>query len=52
MELATLQWVPQFNNHRLLAPIGHIRRAEAEANYCRSLTKQAMWARLTPMRLR
>ena len=33
VELATLEWVAWFNNHRLLAPIGYIPPAEAEANY-------------------
>lgn len=36
VELATLEWVSWFNNHRLLEPIGYIPPAEAEANYwCR-----------------
>ena len=35
VELATLQWVAWFNNHRLLEPIGYIPPAEAEANYWR-----------------
>jgi len=33
VEMATLRWVDWFNNHRLIAPIGHIPPAEAEANY-------------------
>jgi putative transposase len=33
VELATLEWVSWFNNHRLLEPIGYIPPAEAEANY-------------------
>lgn len=37
VELATLEWVAWFNNHRLLAPIGYIPPAEAEANYYRQL---------------
>jgi transposase InsO family protein len=41
VELATLQWVSWFNNQRLLAPIGHIPPAEAEANYYRQLASQA-----------
>jgi putative transposase len=37
VEWATLDWVEWFNNHRLLAPIGNIPPAQAEANYhCRS----------------
>ena len=35
VELATLEWVSWFNNHRLLAPIGYIPPAEAEANFWR-----------------
>ena len=42
VELATLEWVSWFNNHRLLEPIGYIPPAEAEANYYRQLTEQAM----------
>ena len=41
VELATLQWVAWFNNHRLLEPIGYIPPAEAEANYYRQLARQA-----------
>ena len=41
LELATLQWVAWFNNHRLLGPIGYIPPAEAEANYYRQLASQA-----------
>lgn len=40
VELATLEWVAWFNNHRLLAPIGYIPPAEAEANYYRQLASQ------------
>ena len=40
VELATLQWVAWFNNHRLLEPIGYIPPAEAEANYYRRLASQ------------
>src|SRR6185436_1873448 len=35
LEIATLEWVSWFNNHRLLEPIGYIPPAEAEANYYR-----------------
>lgn len=42
VELATLEWVAWFNHHRLLAPIGYIPPAEAESNYYRQLTEQAM----------
>jgi transposase InsO family protein len=42
VELATLEWVSWFNHHRLLEPIGYIPPAEAEANYYRQLTEQAM----------
>ena len=41
LELATLEWVSWFNNHRLLEPIGYIPPAEAEANYYRHLAEQA-----------
>jgi transposase InsO family protein len=44
VELATLEWVSWFNHHRLLEPIGYIPPAEAEANYYRQLTEQAMSA--------
>lgn len=37
VELATLEWVAWFNNHRLLQSIGYIPPAEAEANYYRHL---------------
>jgi transposase InsO family protein len=42
VELATLEWVSWFNHHRLLEPIGYIPPAEAEANYYRQLTGQAV----------
>src|SRR5690606_35467735 len=35
VEMATLKWVHWFNHQRLLAPIGYIPPAEAEANYWR-----------------
>jgi putative transposase len=41
VELATLEWVSWFNHHRLLAPIGYIPPAEAEANYYRQLAEKA-----------
>lgn len=41
VELATLEWVAQLNNHSLLEPIGYIPPAEAEANYYRQLASQA-----------
>jgi putative transposase len=41
LELATLEWVSWFNDHRLLGPIGYIPPAEAEANYYRHLAEQA-----------
>ena len=41
VELATLEWVSWFNHHRLLAPIGYIPPAEAEANYWREQERQA-----------
>ena len=33
VEMAILNWVDWFNNHRLFGPIGHIPPAQAEANY-------------------
>lgn len=39
VELATLEWVSWFNTQRLLAPIGYIAPAEAEANYYQRLAK-------------
>ena len=35
VELATLEWVSWFNHHRLMAHLGYIPPAEAEANYHR-----------------
>jgi putative transposase len=40
VEFATLEWVSWFNHTRLLAPIGYIPPAEAEANYYRELNNQ------------
>jgi transposase InsO family protein len=40
VELATLEWVAWFNHHRLMAPLGYIPPAEAEANYYRQLAEQ------------
>ncbi len=42
VEIATLEWVSWFNNHRLLSSIGYIPPAEAETNYYRSQREQAM----------
>ena len=44
VELATLEWVAWFNNHRLMESIGNIPPAEAEARYYRDLTEQAVTA--------
>ena len=33
VELATLEWVSWFNNHRLMGPLGNVPPAEFEANY-------------------
>jgi transposase InsO family protein len=35
VELAALEWVTWFNNHRLLESIGYIPPAEAEVSYYR-----------------
>jgi putative transposase len=42
VEFATLKWVSWFNEQRLLAPIGYIPPAEAEANYYRRLANQTI----------
>ncbi len=42
VELATLEWVSWFNHHRLMAHLGYIPPAEAEANYHRQLASQAI----------
>src|SRR3546814_12009831 len=34
VELATLEWVAWFNNHRLLEPIGSIGRASCQERVC------------------
>ncbi|NHQ94357.1 IS3 family transposase [Janthinobacterium lividum] len=44
VELATLEWVSWFNHHRLLEPLGYIPPAEAEANYYKQLSSQAVAA--------
>ena len=44
VEPATLDWVDWFNHCRLLAPIGHIPPAEAEAIYYQQLTESAVAA--------
>ena len=41
VELATLEWVSWFNDHRLMEPLGYIPPAEAEANYYRQQNRQA-----------
>jgi len=42
VELATLEWVAWFNNHRLMAPLGYLPPAEFEANYHHLREGQAM----------
>lgn len=44
VEYATLEWVDWFNNRRLLAPIGNIPPAEAEADYYGALELSDMAA--------
>jgi putative transposase len=44
VELATLEWVAWFNHHRLLGPLGYIPPAEAEANYYKQMSSQAISA--------
>ena len=41
VELATLEWVWWFNNHRLFGPLGHIPPGEYEEQYLSSQTAQA-----------
>ena len=52
VELATQEWVSWLNHHRLLEPIGYIPPVEAEANYYRQLSEQAIPAWLTTPGLR
>ena len=52
LELATLEWVWWFNNHRLLEPIGDIPPAEREEQYHSLLTTQSEAVRLTETGLR
>ena len=40
VELATLEWVAWFNNHRLMAALDYVPPAEFEANYYRNLEQQ------------
>ena len=40
VELATLEWVAWFNNHRLMAALDYVPPAEFEANYYRNLERQ------------
>ena len=44
VEYATREWVDWFNNRRLLAPIGNIPPAEAEANFYAALENEPMAA--------
>ena len=44
VEMATLKWVHWYNHQRLLSSIGYIPPAEAEANFYRQQTGQAMVA--------
>ncbi|MDO5625059.1 MAG: IS3 family transposase, partial [Pseudomonadota bacterium] len=40
VELATLEWVAWFNNHRLMAALDYVPPAEFETNYYRNLEQQ------------
>ncbi|MEM7490972.1 MAG: IS3 family transposase, partial [Pseudomonadota bacterium] len=40
VEFATLEWVDWFNHRRLLAPIGYVPPAEAEAAYYQQIDMQ------------
>jgi transposase InsO family protein len=42
VELATLEWVAWYNNHRLMAPLGYVPPAEFEAMYYRDLELQTI----------
>ena len=42
VELATLEWVAWFNNHRLMAALDYVTPAEFEANYYRNLEQQTI----------
>ncbi len=44
VEYATLEWVDWYNNRRLLAPIGNVPPAEAEARYYAHVGDQALAA--------
>jgi transposase InsO family protein len=44
VELATLNWVSRFNQHRLLEPIGYMPPAEFEAQYYCCMGEQALAA--------
>jgi len=44
VEYATLEWVDWFNHRRLLAPIGNIPPAEAEARFYAKLDDTPMAA--------
>ncbi|MGR3435892.1 MAG: IS3 family transposase [Shimia sp.] len=44
VEYATLEWVDWYNHRRLLAPIGHVPPAEAEARYHANVGDQALAA--------
>ena len=52
VELATLEYVWWFNNHRLLKPIGLVPPAEFEEQYQTRLTAHTETDRLTPTGLR
>ncbi|SEP30803.1 hypothetical protein SAMN04487843_110203 [Methylobacterium sp. ap11] len=44
VEYATLEWVDWYNHRRLLAPIGNVPPAEAEARYHAHVSDQALAA--------
>ncbi len=52
IELATLEYVWCFNNHRLLKPIGLVPPAEFEQTYYRELNPQSNIEELKPISLR
>lgn len=52
VEQAVLEWVTEFNHHRLLVPLGHIPPAELEANYHRQSAYQVATVSPKPNGLR
>jgi putative transposase len=47
VEFATLEWVWQFNHHRLLAPLGYVLPVECEEAFYRGQATQKLLPALT-----